>query len=293
MLNKRNILAIVNPFSGTKNKEKIVKLLERHLTGEGISYQHIYTEYSGHAIELAKNGVARGMDTIIAVGGDGTISEVSSQLIGSATKLGIISLGSGNGFARHLNIHKSISESATVIKSDQPILIDSCILNGRPYINVAGIGLDGKVAYMTKTNTQRGLLPYVFSSLKAGVSYKAFEAEICYNDKCTFGEYKAIVVANGPLYGFNFQIAPKASVNDGLLDVMLFKNFSFLKYSAELPKFIQGNLHKSKYVELIKTRRLSVKLQQKEYTHVDGEGMYTNDLEYIFEINPNSLRVLV
>jgi YegS/Rv2252/BmrU family lipid kinase len=293
VLNKRNILAIVNPFSGTKNKEKIVKLLERHLTVEGISYQHIYTEYSGHAIELAKNAVRKGMDTIIAVGGDGTISEVSSQLIGSATKLGIISLGSGNGFARHLNIHKSIPESVTVIKSDAPVLIDSCILNGRPYINVAGIGLDGKVAYVTKTNTQRGLLPYVLSSLKAGTSYKAFEAELCYNDKCTFGEYKAIVVANGPLYGFNFQIAPKASVNDGLLDVMLFKNFSFLKYSAELPKFIQGNLHKSKYVELIKTPRLSVKLQQKEYAHVDGEGMYTNDLEYIFEINPNSLRVLV
>ena len=290
---KRKILAIVNPFSGSKKKEKIVSRLQRELNNNSISFDFLYTQYSGHGKEIAQNAILNDMDTIIAIGGDGTINEVSSQLIGSKTKLGIISLGSGNGFARHLKVHKSLDESIQIIKNNTPILVDSCKVNQQSYVNIAGIGIDGKVAYLTRNNSKRGLWPYVKATISAGFSYGAFEAELCYDNKCIYGKYKAIVIANGPLYGFNFQIAPQASVQDGLLDVMLFEDASFLKYSFELPKFVSGKLDKSKSVVNFKTKELKVVLKEKQYTHVDGEGLYSDALEYNYSINPKSLKILV
>jgi YegS/Rv2252/BmrU family lipid kinase len=289
----RKIIAIINPKSGTKSKSKVQDKISASLKGPNYQLTILETQYVGHAIELSERGVKDNVDTIIAIGGDGTVNEVSSVMIDSPTKLGVISMGSGNGFSRHSGLHGSIDNAIDIIKTGYSELIDTCTLNGKPFINIAGIGIDGEVAYLTKSNTKRGLLPYVRSTLTAKGLKKPFSAIICYNDKCIQGDYRAIVVANAQRYGFDFKIAPLASMQDGLLESILIKDAAFWKYLFDFPKFINGKLAKSKLVDIYKSKDLVIKLDDPQYHHIDGEGSNDQILEFKFEIKPKSLRLIV
>ncbi len=230
---------------------------------------------------------------MVAVGGDGSINEVAAALIGTEVPLGILPGGSGNGFAMHLGLGRNIKKAIQILNSAQPITIDTCLLNGRPFVNLAGTGFDALVAYKAKKSTLRGLYGYLkFSFLEAWAYHiQPYTLDI---DGQTVAEETALVieVANAQMFGYNFVIAPQAKLNDGILDVLLVKKVPKWRYLFSLWRFFNQTFHKSSLVKTFAGRRIVIRSDQDMPVHVDGEGYYLGK-ELVFEVVPSSLQVLV
>ena len=145
-VNKSNILFIINPISGGKKKSSLPALIDQYLDKEKYAPIYTFTEYVGHASELAEEAGTKNYDTIVAVGGDGTINEVASKLVHSDKILAIIPFGSGNGLARFLNIPLSSKKAIELINLGKHQIIDTAELNGRKFFNMAGMGFDAHLS---------------------------------------------------------------------------------------------------------------------------------------------------
>lgn len=288
---KKKIRFIVNPFSGTSGKNSIPDLLKELLDHSKFEYEVVFTEYAGHAIDLAKKGVESNCDYIAAVGGDGSVNEIAKSLINSHATLIVIPGGSGNGFAMHLGLGRNIRKAIQIINTGQIIKVDTCTANDRFFINVSGIGFDARIAYITKKNKKRGFLPYFMTSLREARKFKPQKLKIKIDDVSFEGEYAAAVVANASMYGYHFTIAPLASMQDGIMDLMLIKKAPLYKYFFTIFRFLNRTLHKSKITETLQGNHISITTVEESYLHVDGEG-YRSSKELTFKMFPGSLKVL-
>jgi len=288
---KKRIRFIVNPFSGTSGKQAISDMLQKFLDHSKFNYEVVFTQYAGHAIKLAKEGVDLKYDYVAAVGGDGSVNEVAQSLIHTNTALIILPGGSGNGFAMHLGLGRNIQKAIQVINSGKVITVDTCIVNNRFFLNVSGIGFDARIAYKTKKNSKRGFLPYFITSVKESRKFKPQKLKITIDDKELTGEYAAAVVANASMYGYHFTIAPQASLQDGVMDIMLIQKAPLYKYFLMIFRFLNRSLHRSSITETYQGKAISVLLDDENYLHVDGEG-YKSEKELNFSLDPNSLSVL-
>ena len=240
---------------------------------------------------MAKEGVNLKYDYVAAVGGDGSVNEVAQSLLNSNTSLIVLPGGSGNGFAMHLGLGRNIQKAIQIINTGKVILVDTCTVNNRFFINVSGLGFDARIAYMTKKNSKRGFIPYFLTSIRETRKFKPQKLEIKIDDQIITGEYAATVVANASMYGYHFTIAPQASMQDGIMDIMLIKKAPLYKYFFMVFRFLNRKLHKSKITETYQGQSISVKMDEENYLHVDGEGFKT-EKELEFKINPKSLKVL-
>ena len=150
---KKRIWFIINPISGVRRKDDIPALVRQYLNHEHFTFEIQYTKHKGHAIELAKEAVKLGVDIVCAVGGDGSVHEVGTALIGTNTRLAVIPIGSGNGLARHMFIPRNIKKAIQTINRNQQILMDTVMVNDQPFLGVGGYGLDAIIATNTTINT--------------------------------------------------------------------------------------------------------------------------------------------
>ena len=289
---KKKIRFIINPFSGTSQKSNTPQLISKLLDHTKFEYEIVYTQYAGHAINLAKEGVQSKIDFVAAVGGDGSVNEVAQALVHSTTALIVIPGGSGNGFAMHVGLGRNIEKAIQYINAGKIIEIDTCQVNDRFFINVSGLGFDARIAYKTKQNSKRGFLPYFMTSVKESQKFKPQHLEINVDGKAINGDYAAAVVANASMYGYHFTIAPQASMQDGIMDLMLVKKAPLLKYFLTTYRFLNRTLDKSKITETYRGKSISITMPDENYLHVDGEG-YKTEKKLVFKIIPKSLKVLV
>ena len=290
---KSKIAFIVNPFSGNSSKRTIPEMIAKLLDSEKYDYQIIYTEYAGHAIEIARNCVEDNeIDIVVAVGGDGSVNEVAASLADTNKILGIVPAGSGNGLAMHLGLGRQTSRAISLLNDSKVVEIDTCTVNQKFFINVAGLGFDARVAYLTKANKKRGFLPYFTTSLQEFKNFKPISLTINIDGKIIRGSYAAAVVANASLYGYHFSISPHSSLQDGLLDVVLIKEAPVYKYLLSGWRFLNRSLHRSSLVEIYKGKDVTIESESKDYLHLDGEG-FESESNLTFTIAPNSLKVLV
>ena len=173
---------IINPIAGGKNNQDIEKIIDQYLDLKRFKHDLCYTNYPLHAKEISKKAVEDGYDAIIGVGGDGTVNEISSELIHSKTALGIIPSGSGNGFAFHIGMKKDIKDSILQVNTSKIHTIDSCVVNNHPFINVSGIGFDAYIAKLFSTSKERGFLNYIKLIIK-NLQYQAKDYTIKYNNQ--------------------------------------------------------------------------------------------------------------
>jgi diacylglycerol kinase (ATP) len=288
---KKKIRFIVNPFSGTSGKQSTPSLIKQFLDHSKFEYDIVYTKKAGHAIQLAMEGVQQNYDFVAAVGGDGSVNEVAQSLIHSNTSLIVLPGGSGNGFSMHLGLGRSIKKAIQIINTGQVIEIDTCNVNERFFINVSGLGFDARIAYKTKQNKKRGFLPYFITSIREARKFKSQKLKIIVDEQTISGDYAAVVIANASMYGYHFTIAPTASMQDGIMDLMLIKKAPLYRYFLTIFRFLNRTLHKSKITETIQGKSISIEMEDNNYLHVDGEG-YEAEKELKFKINPKSLRVL-
>ena len=291
---KKKIIFIVNPISGHHNKNHFPNLVESSIDKNKYDYTIVFTEYANHATELTMKAIEDGYEYIAAVGGDGTINEVAKCMIGKEQTLVIIPFGSGNGLARHLGLPFKVEKLIKdVINNGKKYKIDTATMNGVPFISLAGIGFDAMIADYFAKDENRGFLTYAKLITEKYPNYRQKEYTLIMDDKTTI-ECKPFFVtfANSSQFGYNAEISPKASVQDGLLDVCIFKKPNILEVPIVATYFLAKQIDKSNFIDIYKAKKIQVFRKVDEVANVDGEPVEMSK-DIIVEIKPLSLNVLL
>ncbi|TKC01014.1 diacylglycerol/lipid kinase family protein [Pedobacter cryophilus] len=276
---KKRILFIVNPISGGLNKTFFPSLLDQYLDHYLFNAEIVFSEYNGHAMALAANAVKANFDIIVAVGGDGTINEVASEVESSGKIMAIIPCGSGNGLARTLGIPLNNIKAIQRINLLNTTKIDAGIFNGKKFFNMAGMGFDAHISAIFAGNHKRGFKGYIKTTLKEISTYKP-ERYIIEIDGEQFERTAFMLsIANSSQYGNNAHVSPTASLKDGLLDYCIIKPFSMYAFPALGFRMFAKSAQYSKYVEIIKGKQVSIIRDKSGPVHLDGEpSMMDKDL---------------
>ncbi len=291
---KKKIIFIVNPISGHHNKNHFPNLVETNIDKNKYDYKIVFTEYANHATELTMQAIEDGYEYIAAVGGDGTINEVAKCLIGKEQILVIVPFGSGNGLANHLRlpfkIEKHIKE---VVNKGKVYKIDTATMNGIPFISIAGIGFDAVIADYFAKDENRGFITYAKLITEKYPNYKQKEYTLILDDNKTI-ECKPFFVtfANSSQFGYNAEISPKASVQDGLLDVCIFKKPNILEVPIVATYFLAKQIDKSNFIDIHKAKKIQIIRKTDDVVNIDGEPIEMSK-DIIVEINPLSLNILL
>ena len=286
---KKRIVFIINTNSGISKKNKIEELIKNRLNLNIFDYSVEYTKYHKHATNIT-NKLINNTDIIVAVGGDGTINEISSSIINTNIILGIIPTGSGNGIARHFKIPIDINKSIDIINNLRYKIIDTAKLNNQTFVMLSGFGFDSKIAYKFKTNKKRGFWGYTKLIFKNIFSYKSEEYDITIDNTNYKKRAYLITVANCSQFGNDVFIAPDAVEDDNLLDVVIIKDISVYKILGVFFRLFNKSIGKSKNVDIYRGRNIKIK-QKNKSAQIDGESIVSgNDIN--IEINPKSLKLI-
>ena len=282
----------MNPISGTQNKAGIPELIESTLDHEKFSYELLMTEHAGHASELAHEAMERGVDIVVAVGGDGTVNEVARAIVHSQTALGIIPCGSGNGLARHLMIPMNIKRAIGIINRDEIHELDYGLINGHPFFCTCGMGFDAFVSQKFAEAGKRGPITYVENVLREGLKYEPETYEIQDEQGLTRAKAFLISCANASQYGNNAYIAPQASMSDGLLDVIIMEPFDVIEAPQISIEMFNKTLDKNSKIKTFRCQKLHIHRKQAGVIHFDGDPVMT-DADVDIELKPKGIRVVV
>jgi len=293
-MDKKSALLIINPISGTGNIEKTTKKIKDYFSDSDFKYDIVKTQYRGHAIEISKENKDK-YDLIVAVGGDGTINEVTKGLAGSNCIMGIIPSGSGNGLARHLNLPIRIKDAIDVIKKGKTKFIDTATINNNHFVNVAGIGFDAHIAHLFANTKKRGAIPYIKLATLEFQQYQAKEYEVIIDEKKYNIKAFLISFANSSQFGNNAYISPHAIINDGLLDVCMMSEFPMIEAGQLAIKLFNKRMDKTKYMNIVRGKHITIKSKDEIKAHIDGEpiilpnkfdvNIFKNNLQVIYNTN--------
>lgn len=288
----KNIAFIVNPVSGPKTKNRITKLIRELLNKELFSPTVVTTEYAGHATQLAQQFALEGYYAVIAVGGDGTINEVGKGLCGTNTALGIIPNGSGNGFARHLEISTRMNRAVEMLNNSEVISVDYCTVNDIPFFSTFGVGFDALVA-QDFSNTNRGLKGYIESILKDIFQYKPEQYHLQGEGIDLTTSAFLINFANASQWGYDACIAPKASLQDGWMDVAIVSEFPLIKAPELAWQLFTKSIDENHYMHTIRAKEIMLERENESSpVHIDGTPtQMAKDLH--IKIVEDGLKVLV
>lgn len=288
---KRKALFIINPIAGGKSKEHVPQLIQQHLDKATVEATIVFTEEAGHAHWLAKEA-SKTYQSIIAVGGDGTVNEVASAVVGTQAALGILPFGSGNGLSRFLSIPMDTAKAIQNINNNNIELIDAGQMNGQWFFNMAGMGFDAHISQVFAQKTKRGFITYFKSALQEIISYKSqsyhMEIDGLQYDRDAF----MLSFANSSQYGNNAHVSPQASVQDGLLDVCVIKPFPLYRFPEMGLRMFTKTADTSKYVEIIRGKEIQVTRKAAGPAHIDGEPQTISATTEI-KVVPLSLKVIV
>ena len=287
-------LLICNPVAGNGASKTALTALTRALDAANAEYEVRLTEYPQHATNLARASVGS-YDCIVAVGGDGTVHEVALGLIGTQQPMGIVPCGTGNDFVRPTAIPADPAQAADVLLHGQTVPIDTGLVNGEPFVNVAGFGFDVDVLDQVefyKKRIKNGSLAYLMGLLRSITKPTLRKATITVDGGEPFEKDVLLIAAgNGTDFGAGMKVTPLADFRDGLLDVCIIHDTKFPKLLAVLPKFLKGQHIGSKYVTYTKARTVTAVCEPASRLDIDGER--ENSTPVTFEIRPNSLLLRV
>ncbi len=290
-MKKHRVLFLINPISGIGKQRTVEKAVGDEIDHEKIEFDIAYTQYAGHARELAKQAVGI-YDVVVAVGGDGTVNEVGSSLINTTTALAIIPTGSGNGLARYLDVPLRVNRALQVINRMVKKDIDTLRVNDQVSLNVAGIGFDGHISHQFAKQKNRGPAGYVKLITKEYAKYKSAVYRISIDDKTYELPAFMITFANSSQWGNNIHIAPQAKIDDGLIDVCIIKEFPIYDGPSLLISILDQSVDQRRYDVVTKAKRIVIESDKKLVAHLDGEPAELGERAEI-EIQPLSLRVII
>lgn len=291
MTEKKRIVFVVNPISGTQGKKAILKWIDERLDQSIYDYSIVKTEYAGHATQIAANAVQEKVDVVVAIGGDGTINEIARSLVHTNTALGIIPCGSGNGLARHLRIPMEPKAAIDVLNRGHELCIDYGKINNIPFFCTCGVGFDAFISLKFADSGKRGLLTYLENTLHESLTYQPETYEI-ENEEGTM-KYKAWLIAcgNASQYGNDAYIAPQASLTDGLMDVTIMEPFTVLDVPSLSFQLFNKTIDQNSRVKTMRAKKIKIHRVNDGVMHFDGDPLMAGK-ELEVEIIPAGLRVI-
>jgi diacylglycerol kinase family enzyme len=288
------VTVIVNPISGGSRGRDLaqrVELARTVVTSFNESVTVAVSEHRGHVRELAAAAVSSGSRLVIVWGGDGTVNEAGTALMGTGTPLAMVPSGSGNGLARELGVPPDPAAAIARALTTPPRTIDAGELGGRPFFNLAGLGFDAHVASRFDRAASRGLSTYVRVSAREFMTYRSATYRIDpgaaadsaraassgdSGDRSARGETPPrrallVVFANSPQFGNGARIAPSARLDDGRLDLVVYEEVSRFSTLRVLPRLFIGGIEKVRGLSIQQIERARVESDAPITFHVDGE----------------------
>ena len=276
---------IVNPVAGANSTRRKWPHISRLLKYVGLSFDYQYTEGVGHAIELAKTAAADGYRYVVAVGGDGTVNEIANGILhsndASSMALGVISTGTGSDFARSIGIPRHYVSACSALTSSRRVLIDVGVVEykskgqslRRFFVNAAGIGFDAAAVETTERLPKYlgGTIPYLVGLLRTLFGYQNKSVVLRIGDKVEAARILSVVVANGSYFGGGMHVAPEASLNDNLLDVVVIGDVGKFELLKALPMVYKGTHGTHPKVSMEKAANITVESSERVLVHADGE----------------------
>lgn len=284
---------IFNPHSGSNRRDP--RLRDRaaaFIAGRKLDGAVVTTEHPGHATELARQALADGCGLVVAIGGDGTMNEVASTLVGTPAVFGLIPCGSGNGLGRHLGIRRADDDAFRLLLDGRPLAIDTGMINGFPFFCAAGAGFEALIASRFSRLASRGFSGYLQAGARAWWSYQPEQYLIRHADRASKVEAFTLAVANSSQYGNNACIAPDASVHDGLLDITVVPRVNLLNGLPLLWRLFHGSIDRVAAVTRLRGAEFVIERAQPGWIHTDGEPRETTARLEI-TLKPRSLRIMV
>lgn len=287
-------LAIVNPVSGRGRTRRQWPALARRLEANGVPCSSVFTEEPGHARTLAAEAVEAGVETVVAVGGDGTTREVAQALLGGNVALGLLPTGGGNDFCKAVGVPPCLNKAVRILARPRCHRVDVGCLNDTYFINGLGIGLDGSASLRyAHMRHLRGELGYLCSAVREALAFPAFEADLRSEDWAHHGPALSVGATNGPYHGGDFRVAPHARADDGVLDVYVVRPVAYLTRLPKLARIRRGAHLDMPEFELRRLSRVDIDLDAPVPAHMDGEPFTLPAGRTRVEIVPSSLGVLV
>ncbi|MDR2499016.1 MAG: diacylglycerol kinase family lipid kinase [Tannerellaceae bacterium] len=282
--------AIINPISGLGSKRNIPGMIERMCASTGWLPSIAFSEYAGHAREITRQAIERGVGIIIAVGGDGTVNEVATSMVHSNAILGIIPRGSGNGLARDLHIPMDTHKALKLIAKGHVTTIDGCRANEHIFFTTCGLGFDAAVSQKFAAEKHRGSLTYVRRTISEYLYYKPEVYELHFGSEAVKETAFLVACANASQYGNNAFIAPHASVSDGKLDVTILAPFTPLEIPSLSFQLFTKTIERNSKIKTFQVTELCISRQNQGLIHLDGDPVMAGR-EIHISVVPQALKV--
>ncbi len=319
---ERKIIYLINPISGTRGKRSLRALIRQKTMEKGIPFSILPTNAEGDYTHLPGLIGEEGITDIVICGGDGTVSAVAAALKGSGTRIGIIPMGSGNGLAFAANIPKDPAKALEIIFTGKASLIDGLLINDQFSCMLCGIGLDGKVAHEFAGQSRRGLQTYIRVTLKNFFTAHPYPFRLYIpggGDGGSGGDGSGsgdgggaaigrselevhaffISIANGNQFGNHFTIAPKASLQDGLLDIVVARKTNRLDFFFSVIRQVLGGYRIAARptengegkILYFQTPSLVISNPGRAPLHIDGDPKASAE-EFRISVVPEAIRLI-
>ena len=291
-----SIVIIINPISGGVSPERArarAELASGVVDRQGNPAEVFVTAGRGHARELAKAAVRRGAALVISWGGDGTLNEVASALAFQQVPFGLVPAGSGNGFARELGVDLRPERAIAEAIRAEPRPIDLGEVDDHLFVNVAGFGFDAHVAAeFDKRGGRRGFAGYVAITARALVTYVPQTYTITTAEGCKVSRAVLVTVANSAQFGNGARIAPRALLDDGLLDLVVVEERARWRTVCQIPRLFDGTVERIPGCSICHVQHATIESDRPLLFHVDGEPIQGGKRLQI-RVHPAALRVAV
>lgn len=298
-------LVIINPKAGKGRGLKASPAIKDFLNSRNLDHHIEFSKAPGHITKIVKD-LSAGFTHLVAVGGDGTLNEMVNGFDLNAEKvLGVLPIGSGNDFARNLNLSKNLSANLEYIFSPAPALRNFDIgeiffeeqseREGRRhrFINSVGVGFDALVADLHQNSRFfSGIASYVAAVFKALIKYRLMQIRIHVDEKIIEGQKLLVCVGNGITSGGGFYLTPKAVIDDKKLDICIIDRVSRLKLVKSLPKALINKLDSVPEALMLLFNELKITLEEPYIAHADGEIISRNIKELTINLLPNKIKVI-
>lgn len=286
--------AIVNPAAGHGRGARLARTVAHEFDEAGMTLEVAVTPAPGEAARLAAAAADDGYTTVLAVGGDGTANEVANGLIGGPAALALYPIGKGNDLARSLGYPRGRRRRLArwLVTEARRRTIDVGEMNGRLFLNAAGVGIDGHVAERVRASErvvgQR--LAYLVGSLASIATYRPQRMEVRVDGETRSGSFLTVISSNGRYFGGGMQPAPRARLDDGMLDVTIAGDLSRAASILALVKLYAGRHENGRTIVTRPGREVEVECEHEQPLQIDGEVSRAERL--VIGVRPRALDVL-
>jgi len=261
---------IINPFSGKRQAPLVRRLAERIAADLGVALTVKTISGPRHGVELTRAAVSDGAERVLCAGGDGSLNAVATGLLGTTVPLGIVPMGSGNGYSRSLGIPQGAEDALRVALTGKPQAMDVGFLNDQPFLGTAGIGFDARVARRFDRTKGRGMIGYLRIILEEIASARTIHVQVTANGQSTETDLLMLVFCNSREFGNGARISPASCPDDGVAELKLVSKPPLRSLPLAFLYLYTNRADSLRYIHSISTTEAIV-AQDGTIAHLDGE----------------------